>query len=263
MSTSESETEEVYEVYRMHPVLGSHYVHAEYTRKEGARYFVNTTPTYVGELIRSEEGGDRDSSWRIDYFKDSNGNENAVKWSSAGRTCFREVLNEAESKKLETTKLETKKSETKSVTKKLETKKSETKEEHEVYRMHPVLGGRYYEHAEFTRIEGKYPNERYFVNTTPTYVGEFIRYKQGGHGDGGWRTDYFRDLNGNENAVNYSYEGRTCFREVLIDYKFLSERCAIYKEELIAAAMHPSRFKKVLDYLDNNGISYEELDKYF
>lgn len=92
-------------------------------------------------------------------------------------------------------------------------KKSETKEEIEVYRMLPVLGKRYV-HAEYTRMEGKYPNERYFVNTTPTYVGEFIRYKEVGHGDGGWRIDYFRDLNGNENAVNYSYEGRTCFREV-------------------------------------------------
>jgi len=35
-----------------------------------------------------------------------------------------------------------------------------------------------------------------------------------------------------------------------LDYKGLKERCAIYKEELIAAAMHPSRFKKVLDYLE-------------
>ena len=47
-----------------------------------------------------------------------------------------------------------------------------------------------------------------------------------------------------------------------LDYKGLTERCAIYKEELIATAMHPLRYKKVLDYLTDNGISYEELDNY-
>jgi hypothetical protein len=79
--------------------------------------------------------------------------------------------------------------------------------------MTPVLN-RCYEHAEYTRSQGNYPNQRYFVNVPPRYVGEFIRFEQGGWGDAGWRRDYFRDLNGNEVAVNYSYEGRTCFREV-------------------------------------------------
>jgi hypothetical protein len=78
----------------------------------------------------------------------------------------------------------------------------------------PVLN-RCYEHAEYTHSQGNYPNQRYFVNVPPRYVGEFIRYEQGGWGDNGWRKDYFRDLTGNEVAVNYSYEGRTCFREVL------------------------------------------------
>lgn len=85
--------------------------------------------------------------------------------------------------------------------------------ETEVFRLTPVLN-RCYEHAEYTRSQGNYPNQRYFVNVPPRYVGEFIRFEQGGWGDGGWRRDYFRDLNGNENAVNYSYEGRTSFREV-------------------------------------------------
>jgi|LauGreDrversion4_1035100.scaffolds.fasta_scaffold116297_2 hypothetical protein len=85
--------------------------------------------------------------------------------------------------------------------------------ETEVFRLTPVLN-RCYEHAEYTRSQGNYPNERYFVNIPPRYVGEFIRFVQGGFGDGGWRRDYFRDLNGNEVGVNYSYEGRTCFREV-------------------------------------------------
>ena len=66
-------------------------------------------------------------------------------------------------------------------------------------------------------------------------------------------------LEQNQDKIDWSTTNLT----ILDFYKILSDRCAIYKEELIAAAMHPSRFKKVLDYLDNNGISYEELDKYF
>jgi hypothetical protein len=86
--------------------------------------------------------------------------------------------------------------------------------ETEVFRLTPVLN-RCYEHAEYTRKQGNYPNERYFVNIPPRYVGELIRREEGPGGDGGgWRRDYFRDLTGNEVAVNYSYEGRTCFREV-------------------------------------------------
>ena len=83
----------------------------------------------------------------------------------------------------------------------------------EVFRMQPVVN-KCYEHAEYTRREGRYPNERYFTNVPPRYVGEFIRQERGGWGDNGWATDYFRDLNGNEVVVNYSYEGRTSFREV-------------------------------------------------
>jgi hypothetical protein len=83
----------------------------------------------------------------------------------------------------------------------------------EVYRMTPTLG-KFYEHAEYTRRQGRWPNEHYFVNKPPKYVGEFVRFVEGGYGDNGWRIDYFKDENGNEIAVNYTYEGTTCFREV-------------------------------------------------
>jgi hypothetical protein len=86
-------------------------------------------------------------------------------------------------------------------------------EEVEVFRITPVLH-KCYEHAEYTRSQGSYPNQRYFTNVPPRYVGEFIRFQQGGFGDGMWRTDFFRDLNGNEISVNYTYEGTTSFREV-------------------------------------------------
>jgi hypothetical protein len=85
--------------------------------------------------------------------------------------------------------------------------------ETEVFRIKPVVN-KCYEHAEYTRKEGRYPNERFFTNVSPRYVGEFIRQERGGYGDNSWTTDYFRDLNGSEVAVNYSYESTTCFREV-------------------------------------------------
>ena len=83
----------------------------------------------------------------------------------------------------------------------------------EVYRITPTIG-KFYEHAEYTRREGRWPNIKYFVNKPPKYVGEFVRFVQGGYGDGGWRIDYFKDENGKEVAVNYTYEGTTSFREV-------------------------------------------------
>lgn len=83
----------------------------------------------------------------------------------------------------------------------------------EVYRITPTIG-KFYEHAEYTQRSGKWPNTKYFVNKPPKYVGEFVRFDQGGYGDGGWRIDYFKDENGKEVAVNYTYEGTTSFREV-------------------------------------------------
>jgi len=87
------------------------------------------------------------------------------------------------------------------------------KENIEMFRISPELN-KYYEYAEYTHKEGNYPNQRYFINTLPRYVGMFIRRMEGGYCDGSWRTDYFLDENGNEISVNYSYEGTTCFREV-------------------------------------------------
>jgi len=43
-----------------------------------------------------------------------------------------------------------------------------------------------------------------------------------------------------------------------LDYNLMKEHCSIYKEELIQAALHPSRIKRYLDM----GINMEELDDY-
>jgi len=43
-----------------------------------------------------------------------------------------------------------------------------------------------------------------------------------------------------------------------LDYDALKKRCAIYKEELMQVALHPSRIQKILD----SGISFDELDNF-
>jgi len=43
-----------------------------------------------------------------------------------------------------------------------------------------------------------------------------------------------------------------------LDYQALKERCAIYKEELIQVALHPSRIEKYLE----QGIDLAELDDF-
>ena len=43
-----------------------------------------------------------------------------------------------------------------------------------------------------------------------------------------------------------------------LDYSALKEHCAIYKEELIKIALHPSRIQKILDL----GLEIEDLDDY-
>jgi hypothetical protein len=43
-----------------------------------------------------------------------------------------------------------------------------------------------------------------------------------------------------------------------LDYDYLKERCAVFKEELIKYALHPSKIHKYLE----NGIEMDDLDNY-
>jgi hypothetical protein len=83
----------------------------------------------------------------------------------------------------------------------------------EVYRLEPVAG-KAYKTAEWTRKEGKYPNEKYFTTNVPLYVGKFIEtVREGGWGDGARIWSLFDD-NGKVVRVDYTYEGTTSFIEV-------------------------------------------------
>ena len=87
--------------------------------------------------------------------------------------------------------------------------------ESEVFRLTPEKD-KCYEHAEYTRKQGTWSekNERYFTSIPPRYVGKHLRHESYGTGDGREDLDIFIDENGKENRVDYTYEGRTSFREV-------------------------------------------------
>jgi hypothetical protein len=92
----------------------------------------------------------------------------------------------------------------------------------EVFRITPEEG-KCYEHIEATRSQyiGA-GNRRYFSTNQPRYVGRFIRHESQGYGDGGHSWDIFKD-GGEENRVDYSYEGNTCFIEVPCKLNFKSK----------------------------------------
>ena len=88
---------------------------------------------------------------------------------------------------------------------------SEKVNEIKVFRIMPKVEQFYYT-AEYTRVEGKWPTERYFTTNVPQYVGEFIRHESSGYGDGASHRSVFK--NNNEIVyVNYKYEGTTSFIE--------------------------------------------------
>jgi hypothetical protein len=85
--------------------------------------------------------------------------------------------------------------------------------EEEVFRVNPVVGT-CYDHVEATRRVGRYPHIRYFAPSLKrVYVGRFVREERMGFGDGQQIYAIFVN-NGQEQRVQYSYGGDTCFIEV-------------------------------------------------
>jgi hypothetical protein len=77
------------------------------------------------------------------------------------------------------------------------------------------LEGRSYEATFWTRKEGEWPNEKYYVNcTTPRhYVGQYLRHKQEGYGDSADHWAIFL-LDGQEIEIEYDYWGKRAFYAV-------------------------------------------------
>ena len=82
------------EVFRINPEVGKCYEHVEATRNDNTdwaniRYFSTNEPRYVGEFVRAERQGYRNSSTYSCFFKIGRA-ENRVDYSYEG-TCFIEV----------------------------------------------------------------------------------------------------------------------------------------------------------------------------
>ena len=87
------------EVYRITPVVGKYYYHAEYDRQEGrypnTRYFVSPNNLrFVGQFIKQVRQGWGDGSSATDYFILNNEEEVSVNYSYEGRTCFLEYVSD-------------------------------------------------------------------------------------------------------------------------------------------------------------------------
>jgi hypothetical protein len=180
------------EVFRITPQVGKFYDLAEWTEKTGSseeenvRYFATEQPRYIGQLIDScYLEYKKDWFWEL-KFKDNADQIISMVYNSINRMAFREVA---------------------------DTKPGRV----EVFRQTPKVG-KFYEYAECTEKIGSYSNgnQRYFTTNPLRYVGEYIRHEQCGGGDGADHWAIFDDDNGKEIRIEYSYEGNTCFKEVII-----------------------------------------------
>lgn len=86
-------------------------------------------------------------------------------------------------------------------------------EEVEVFRLCKFDSNKYYETAEYTRQEGRYPDIKYYTVKPVKYLGRYIRSERWGFHDNSGGAENFDD-NGIQNRVEYNYDGSTCFREV-------------------------------------------------
>jgi len=84
----------------------------------------------------------------------------------------------------------------------------------EVFRLTPKEG-KYYETAEATRRTGNWDSMRYFTTNPVRYMGKFLYHERTGYHDASRSWAYFEDDNGKIINIEYSYEGNTCFREVI------------------------------------------------
>lgn len=88
--------------------------------------------------------------------------------------------------------------------------------ETEVYRICKFEPDACYEFALYTKHKGKWPNERYYVDSeTLVYLGRHISSDRWGAGDGsGGSETFIDDKTGKTTTIEYDYEGKTCFRKV-------------------------------------------------
>jgi len=70
-----------------------------------------------------------------------------------------------------------------------------------------------YAFALYTRIEGTWPNEKYYTIHPLQYLGQHVRSEEWGSRDSHGGAETFVHY-GQETRIVYDYEGRTCFKIV-------------------------------------------------
>jgi hypothetical protein len=79
------------------------------------------------------------------------------------------------------------------------------------------IEGKYYEATFWTRKTGHWSNEKYYTDKTVhrEYVGQYLRHRQEGYGDGAdhWAI-FLRD--NKEIEIEYDYDGKRAFCEVFV-----------------------------------------------
>jgi hypothetical protein len=83
----------------------------------------------------------------------------------------------------------------------------------EVEVVRSVVVGKYYEATYLTKTIGIWPKEKYYSTKPREYVGQYLRHRQQGMGDGAdhW---YIFLCNNEEIEVELDYEGKRAFYEV-------------------------------------------------
>lgn len=90
-------------------------------------------------------------------------------------------------------------------------------QETEVYRICKFEPDACYAYALYTRHEGKWPNERYYVKSKNlVFLGRHLKSERWGAGDGsGGSETFIDDITGKISTIEYDYEGKTCFCKVI------------------------------------------------
>lgn len=88
-------------------------------------------------------------------------------------------------------------------------------QEVEVFRLTRFDTSKCYEYATETKVEGIWPNQKYYALTPLQYLGTYMYSERWGTtGDSRGGAENFKDLEGNIRRIVYDYDGMICFREV-------------------------------------------------
>ena len=124
-------------------------------------------------------------------------------------------------------------------------------EEVEVFRLIKFDKDKSYEFALETRSEGVWPNDKHYTTNKLVYLGRYTHSEDWGYGDNHGGAENFDD-NGKKNRIVYDYEGKTCFREIKIDYIFFKNRMDTIREDLCKNVFHPKNEGKLWFFDEND-----------